>query len=72
MALQARIQGIVRLDVVIGEDGRVTNATVVSGHPLLVPAATEAIKQWEYSQTVLNGKPAEVITQADVNFVLNE
>ena len=54
------------------EDGRVMNATVVSGHPLLVPAATEAIKQWEYSQTLLNGKPTEVITQADVNFVLNQ
>jgi len=72
MALQARIQGVVRFNVVIGEDGRVVNPTVVSGHPLLVPAATEAIKQWEYSQTLLNGKPTEVITQADVNFVLNQ
>ena len=72
LALQARIQGTVRFNVVIGEDGRVLNPSLLSGHPLLVPAATEAIKQWEYSQTLLNGKPTEVVTHADVNFVLKQ
>jgi TonB family protein len=70
MALQARIQGIVRLNVVIGEDGRVRQITVHSGHPLMVPAAQEAVQQYQYQPTLLNGKPVEVVTQVDVNFKL--
>jgi protein TonB len=43
---------------------------VVSGHPLLVPSALEAVKQWVYQPTLLNGEPVEVVTQIDVNFTL--
>jgi protein TonB len=69
-ARQARIQGLVRFDVLIGPDGHVTNLTLVSGHPLLVPAAQEVVKDWVYKPTLLNGQPVEVQTQIDVNFTL--
>ena len=70
LAKQARIQGVVRLNAIIAKDGTVANLTVVSGHPLLVPAALEAVKQWVYKTTLLNGEPVEVITVIDVNFTL--
>jgi TonB family protein len=70
LAKQARIQGIVHLTTTIGADGAVQNLEVISGHPLLVPAAMEAVKQWLYKPTLLNGNPVEVITQVDVNFTL--
>ncbi len=72
LAKQARIQGAVHLTVVIGRDGLIQNIEVISGHPLLVPAAQEAVKQWTYKPTLLNGSPVEVITQVDVNFTLSE
>jgi TonB family protein len=70
LALQARIQGTVRFAIIVGKDGHVLNAKVVSGHPLLVRAAKEAIEQWVYRPTLLNGQPIEVQSQADVNFTL--
>jgi TonB family protein len=70
LARQARIQGVVRFDLIIGGDGQVKNVTVLSGHPLLVPAAMEAVRQWVYKPTLLNGEPVEVTTTADVNFLL--
>lgn len=70
LAKEARIQGTVRFNVAIGSDGVVQNVELVSGHPLLVPAAAEAVKQWIYRPTLLNGEPVEVITQVDVNFTL--
>ena len=72
LAKQARIQGTVRFTVIIGKDGTVQNLELVSGHPLLVPAATDAVRQWVYRPTLLNGDPVEVITQIDVNFTLSE
>jgi len=72
LAKQARIQGTVRLEAVIGKDGTVRNLTVVSGHPLLVPPSLEAVRQWVYEPTLLNGEPVEVITMIDVNFTLAE
>jgi protein TonB len=45
---------------------------VASGHPLLVPAALEAVKQWVYQPTLLNGQPVEVVTQVEVSFALEE
>jgi len=72
LAKQARIQGVVRLTAVIGTDGTIQNLQVVSGHPLLIPAALEAVKQWRYQPTLLNGEPVEVITQIDVNFTLTQ
>ncbi len=70
LARQARIQGTVRFTAIIGVDGRIQNLTLVSGHPLLVPAAQAAVKQWVYQPTLLNGEPVEVVTQIDVNFTL--
>ncbi|MCC7175895.1 MAG: TonB family protein [Bryobacterales bacterium] len=70
LARQARIQGTVRFTAIIGVDGRIQNLTLVSGHPLLVPAAQAAVKEWVYQPTLLNGEPVEVVTQIDVNFTL--
>jgi len=70
LAKQARIQGTVRFNAIIGRDGAIQNLTVVSGHPLLVPSALEAVRQWRYQPTLLNGEPVEVVTQIDVNFTL--
>jgi protein TonB len=72
LAKQARIQGTVRFTAIIGKDGTVQNLELVSGHPLLVSAAQEAVKQWVYKPTTLNGEPVEVITQIDVNFTLSQ
>jgi TonB family protein len=70
-AMAARIQGMVRFNVMIGQDGRVENATLQSGHPLLVPAAVEAVRRYRYQPTVLNGTPVTVISQVDVPFTLS-
>ena len=70
LAKQARIQGTVVLGVLIDRNGKVVNIQVVSGHPLLVQSATDAVKQWEYRPTLLNGAPVEVVTTVDVNFRL--
>ncbi len=72
LALQARISGVVRMNVIIGKDGTVETLTLSSGHPLLVPAAMDAVKQWVYQPTLLNGTPVEVVTQVEVNFDLNQ
>ena len=72
LARQARISGTVRLAAIIGRDGSIQNLQVSSGHPLLTPAAVEAVKQWLYQPTLLNGEPVEVITQIDVNFTLSQ
>jgi periplasmic protein TonB len=72
LARQARIQGTVRLTAVIAKDGTIQELQVVNGHPLLVPSALEAVKQWVYQPTLLNGEPVEVITQIDVNFTLSQ
>lgn len=72
LAKQARIQGTVRFQAIIGKDGSIQNLQLISGHPLLVPSATEAVKQWVYQPTLLNGEPVEVVTQIDVNFTLSQ
>jgi TonB family protein len=72
LAFQARIQGTVRFTAIIGRDGRIQNLQLLSGHPLLVQAAREAVNQWEYKPTLLNGSPVEVVTQVDVNFTLSQ
>ena len=68
LAKQARIQGSVRFSLIIATDGTVKNITLLSGHPLLVPAATEAVRQWVFNQTLLNGEPVEVVSEAEVRF----
>jgi protein TonB len=72
LAKQARIQGVVRFEAIIGKDGTIQNLKMISGHPLLVPAAQEAVKQWLYKPTLLNGEPVEVATVIDVNFTLSQ
>jgi TonB family protein len=72
LAKQARIAGVVHLNAIIGKDGTVQDLTITSGHPLLVPAALEAVKQWVYEPTLLNGKAVEVVTPIEVNFTLAE
>ncbi|HZQ19011.1 MAG TPA: energy transducer TonB [Terriglobales bacterium] len=69
-AKAARIQGAVVLKAIIGKDGTVQELSVISGHPLLAPAALEAVKQWKYRPTLLNGSPVEVDTQVTINFTL--
>jgi periplasmic protein TonB len=70
LAKSARIQGTVRFTALIAKNGTVQNLQLISGHPMLIQAATEAVKQWVYRPTLLNGEPTEVITQIDVNFTL--
>ena len=70
LARQARIQGNVVLHAIIDKDGRVGELQVISGHPLLVQSALEAVKNWRYQPTQLNGDPVEVDTTITVSFVL--
>jgi protein TonB len=69
-ARKQRIQGVVALRVRINTTGDVTDATLISGHPALAQAAIDAVKQWKYKPSLLNGQPAEVETQVVVNFTL--
>ena len=71
-ARQMQLQGPVVLDVRIGVDGSVQDMALVSGQPLLVQAAKDAVKQWRYQPTLLNGEPVEVDTTIDVIFSLNQ
>ena len=70
LARQARIQGTVKLEAVISKEGTIEELKVISGHPLLIQSALDAVKQWRYQPTMLNGVPVEVITTIDVNFTL--
>jgi periplasmic protein TonB len=70
LARQARIQGVVLLQAEISKDGNIINLQLISGHPMLAPAAIEAVKQWRYKPYLLNGEPVEVETQIQVNFTL--
>ena len=72
LAKQARVQGTIRFEVVIAKDGTIRNLHLVSGPPLLVQSAIEAVRQWVYKPTLLNGNPVEVITTIDVNYTLSE
>jgi protein TonB len=70
LARQARVQGSVVLQAVISKDGTIQNLRVVSGHPMLVQSALDAVKQWRYKPYFLNGEPVEVETSITVNFTL--
>ena len=71
LARQARIQGVVVLHAIIDKEGKVAQLEVVSGHPLLVQSAIEAVKQWRYKPTQLNGEPVEVDTTIQVTFEMS-
>jgi protein TonB len=71
IARQARIQGAVELRAIISKTGTIENLVVVSGHPMLVKSAIEAVRQWRYRAYLLNNEPIEVETEITVNFVLS-
>jgi protein TonB len=71
LARQARIQGRVLLQAEISKDGTIENLRLISGHPMLAPAAIEAVRQWRYKPYMLNGEPVAVETQVEVNFTLS-
>ena len=68
LAREARIQGVVVLTAIIDKDGNIQNLQLVSGHPMLAPAAIDAVKHWRYKPFLLNGQPVEVETTVTVNF----
>lgn len=70
LARQARIQGAVVLQAIISRTGTIENLQVLSGHPMLIPSALAAVRQWRYRPYYLNGESVEVETQVTVNFVL--
>ena len=70
IAKRARVEGIVRLKAIISREGVIENLQVIDGHPLLVPSAMEAAKQWRYRPYMLNGNPVEVETFINVHFLL--
>jgi len=72
LARQTRISGTVRLHAIIGKDGTIQQLEVMSGHPLLQQNALDAVRQWRYQPTLLNGEPVEVDTTIDVIFSLNQ
>ena len=72
LARMTRTQGDVEFEAVIGKDGSIEELKVVRGHPLLVKAAFEAVRQWRYQPTLLNGEPVEVLTEITVTFRLGE
>jgi protein TonB len=71
LAVQTRTEGEVRLHAIINRDGRITSLDVISGHPLLVKAALDAVRQWRYRPMMLNGEPVEVETSITVIFRLH-
>jgi periplasmic protein TonB len=71
LARQARIQGAVVLTAVISKAGTIDNLRLISGHPMLVGAALDAVSQWRYRPYILNGDVIEVETQITVNFMLD-
>ena len=70
LARNARVQGSVVLFALISKAGAIENLRVVSGHPMLVPAAIEAVSQWRYRPYILNAEAIEVETQITVNFLI--
>jgi protein TonB len=72
MAIPIRLQGDVIVRAIIGRDGSMQEVQAVSGHPMLTPAAIEAVKQWRYRPYILNGQAVEVETQITVRFRMGE
>ena len=72
LAKQMRIAGVVELQGLLGTDGRIHELKVLSGHPLLVRAAVDAVSQWTYAPTILNGQPVEVVAPITVTFKMTQ
>jgi TonB family protein len=67
-AADLHIHGVVKLNVVIGLDGHVESAKVASGHPLLIPAALQSVRQWIFEPTLVDEKPVRVATEIEIPF----
>ena len=63
---------MVRFSATISKQGTIENLSLISGHPLLVQAAQDAVRTWVYKPTLLNGEAVEVLTTIDVNFTLSQ
>ena len=72
LARQARIQGTVILDIVIGKEGDVGKMQLFSGHPMLAPAAIEAVKQWKYRPYEEDGQSVEIKTTVQIKFTMQD
>ena len=70
IAQSARVQGVVIVEATIGPDGRVAEAKVLRSIPLLDAAALDAVRQWQFTPTLLNGQAVPVIMTVTVNFTL--
>lgn len=71
IAQTAKIQGIVIIEATIAKDGSIKDAKVLRGQALLDQSALDAVRQWRYTPTMLNGVPVEVVMTVTVNFTLN-
>jgi protein TonB len=71
-AKQKRVEGTVRLEVTIDKEGHVSQVAIVSGPSELTQSATDAVRQWAYKPTLLNGEPVEVLTTVDVTYTLSQ
>jgi protein TonB len=71
IAMSARVEGVVILDAMIGEDGIVRELRVLKSIPLLDQAALDAVRQWRFTPTLLNGQPTPVVMTVNVSFKLN-
>ncbi len=72
LAQAARVTGTVEFLALIGKDGRVQSLQLMSGPPLLVQSAMQAVQQWQYQPTLLNGEPVDVVTVIDINYTLSQ
>jgi protein TonB len=73
LAREARVEGVVILSVVIAKDGTISDIKVISSSdPRLLTGVVDAVKQWVYKPTLLNGEPVEVITTVTINFSLQQ
>jgi protein TonB len=70
MAQAAKVEGLVIISATIDVEGRVIDATVLSGKPLLNQAAADAVRHWRFTPTLLNGVPVAVVMTVTVNFQL--
>jgi protein TonB len=70
-ALDQHIQGVVKIKILIGTDGHVEQARLVSGHPLLAPAAIQAVKHWVFEPPTSEGQPVRLATQVEIPFRLD-
>jgi len=71
LARQIHLEGTVQLHAIIGRDGTIQSLEVLSGHPLLIQSARDAVRQWRYRPTLLNGEAVEVETSITVIYTMH-